>query len=245
MSKCFTSYKSPLLSFVPELDDGLQILTCTSFPSPVPKFEWWVSSLSGCSLPRRRSALLLLLLVLSPPPPVAPTTTSPFVIFHRFVTYFVTYFVLWMIFVTLFIEATQFCMTCDVFAFSRFWQHHLQFLGDVSLGSFSPLPGVILFNAEYRFLLRSSFFGGEELLVLEVCSIKLACSRRERFWALHFIGRVWRLVEPVTKTMRPVTCGRSSCCNYKYKHNPIQMHTIQVGHCDCQLWGGSLVAKDQ
>ena len=117
--------------------------------------------------------------------------------------------------------------------------------GDVSLGSFSALPGVILFNAEYRFLLRSSFFGGEELLVLEVCSIKLACSRRERFWALHFIGRVWRLVEPVTKTMRPVTCGRSSCCNYKYKHNPIQMHTIQVGHCDCQLWGGSLVAKDQ
>ena len=128
MSKCFTSYKSPLLSFVPELDDGLQILTCTSFPSPVPKFEWWVSSLSGCSLPRRRSPLLLLLLVLSPPPPVAPTTTSPLVIFHRFVTYFVTYFVLWMIFVTLFIEATQFCMTCDVFAFSRFWQHHLQFL---------------------------------------------------------------------------------------------------------------------
>ena len=193
--------------------------------------------------------------IASPPPPAraqsattcGPDNNLPVRDFPTFLWHFVTYFVLWMIFVTLFIEATQFCMTCDVFAFSRFWQHHLHssVFGDVSLGSFSALPGVILFNAEYRFLLRSSFFGGEELLVLEVCSIKLACSRRERFWALHFIGRVWRLVEPVTKTMRPVTCGRSSCCNYKYKHNPIQMHTIQVGHCDCQLWGGSLVAKDQ
>ena len=53
--------------------------------------------------------------------------------------------------------------------------------GDISQDSFSALPGVILFNAEYRFLLRSSFFAGEELLVLEVCSIKLACSRGERF----------------------------------------------------------------
>ena len=112
--------------------------------------------------------------------------------------------------------------------------------GDVSLGSFSALPGVILFNAEYRFLLRSSFFGGEELLVLEVCSIKLACSRRERFWALHFIGRVWRLVEPVTKTMRPVTCGRSSCCNYKYKHNPIQIIYIQIHNSSWPLWLSTL-----
>ena len=74
--------------------------------------------------------------IASPPPPArAQSATTcgsdnnlPVRDFPTFLWHFVTYFVLWMIFVTLFIEATQFCMTCDVFAFSRFWQHHLQFL---------------------------------------------------------------------------------------------------------------------
>lgn len=186
---CFTPYKSPLLSFVPELDNGLQILTCTSFPSPVLKFEWWVSSLSGCSLPRRRSPLLLLLLlVLSPPPPVAPTTASPFVIFQRFCD------ILWH---TLYCEWYLWHFLLKQLSFA--WHVTSLLFHGFDNTTFSFWWRLIRFifcfawcyPAEYQLLLRSSFFGGEELLVLEVCSIKLACSQSERFWAFHFI-----LVEP-------------------------------------------------